>query len=615
VTKEWAAQVMFKGGATVALSLNANGMLIFGNDPKVVGGGQISEGIPTSMLADELLRRQQNFEVAHARSKIAKVCRADTPAKERVVSALVSEQAEELPVGETGEILQEALDEFMSVLTSAAQLSTFEEQTAETDEKSSVPALAPEVYAACGETSDAEGASDSDPESVDFQSLAAKLGEVSSPEDLAALVGALRLAKAEEEPPSLATTSKAHAETKAEEKDRLATRATLHEDALAREQLAQKAMEAPKTVPDERNGFEILDSCDTLHGTKTGKDNNNGPTVNTSRDPREEMWMPRLLRQHLRATDGQTPGSTDLMDAYESPVIPEVDVVERPVRGSVPELASDSESEQSEEVPDELLFDSLRSSLESYRIAEQELLRHRNKYRDLQNQAAERESQTVKRKEVPVQTGKGKEVRSELSKSTGEKEVNQAARPPPEKPFDKVVHTGLSLHSLVHSSDDVTFAMARETAGLWVVPAGGGRPVTGADIRMRDIQNRPKCQICDQTKMKHASSSRKDRNKAARWAPKDVYALDAEPPQPFDIVAAKFGPDNRDRRHQGARDYRGSSTSEAPHKSSRRSVKPGLEKSARTCSGQAEYLLKELAELLKPAAPRTKSSRRHYLTH
>ena len=54
------------------------------------------------------------------------------------------------------------------------------------------------MYAACGETSDAEGASDSDPESVDFQSLAAKLGEVSSPEDLAALVGALHLAKAEE---------------------------------------------------------------------------------------------------------------------------------------------------------------------------------------------------------------------------------------------------------------------------------------------------------------------------------------------------------------------------------------------------------------------------------
>ena len=237
--------------------------------------------------------------------------------------------------------------------------------------------------------------------------------------------------------------------------------------------------------------------------------------------------MPRLLRQHLRATDGQTLGSTDLMDAYESPVIPEVDVVERPVRGSVPELVSDSESEQSEEIPDELLFDSLRSSLESYRIAEQELLRHRNKYRDLQNQAAERERQTVKRKEVPVQTGKGKEVRSELSKSTGEKEVNQAARPPPEKPFYKVVHTGLSLHSLVHSSNDVTFAMARETAWLWVVPAGGGRPVTGADIRMRDIENRPRCQICYQTKMKHASSSRKDRNKAARWAPKDVYALNA----------------------------------------------------------------------------------------
>ena len=85
------------------------------------------------------------------------------------------------------------------------------------------------------------------------------------------------------------------------------------------------------------------------------------------------------------------------MDAYESPVIPEVDVVERSVRGSVPELVSDSESEQSEEVPDELLFDSLRSSLEYYRIAEQELLQHRNKYRDLQNQAAERERQTVKR--------------------------------------------------------------------------------------------------------------------------------------------------------------------------------------------------------------------------
>jgi hypothetical protein len=138
---------------------------------------------------------------------------------------------------------------------------------------------------------------------------------------------------------------------------------------------------------------------------------------------------------------------------------------------------------------------------------------------------------------------------------------------------------------------------------------------------MRDIENRPRCQICDQTKMKHASSSRKDRNKAARWAPKDVYALDAEPPHPFDIIASKFGPDNRDsKRRQGARDCRSSSASEAPNRSSRRSVKPVdhrpvLEKSARTCSGQAEYLLKELAELLKPAAPRTKSSRRHYLTH
>ena len=99
------------------------------------------------------------------------------------------------------------------------------------------------MYAACGETSDAEGASESDPESVDFQSLAAKLGEVSSPEDLAALVGALRLAKAEEEPPPLATTSKAHAETEAEQ-NRLAARATLSEDAPAQEQLAQKAMVA-----------------------------------------------------------------------------------------------------------------------------------------------------------------------------------------------------------------------------------------------------------------------------------------------------------------------------------------------------------------------------------
>ena len=150
-----------------------------------------------------------------------------------------------------------------------------------------------------------------------------------------------------------------------------------------------------------------------------------------------------------------------------------------------------------------------------------------------------------------------------------------------------------------------------------MVPACGGRPVTGADIRKRDIENRPRCQICDQTKMKHASSSRKDRDNAARWAPKAVYALDAEPPHPFSIVAAKFGPDNRDgNQHKGAKNCRSSSTSEAPPtKSSCWSGKSRHSKSARTCSGQAEYLLKELAELLKPAAPRSKPSRRQSLTH
>ena len=342
---------MFKGGATVALSLNAYGMLIFGNDPKVVGGGQASQGIPTSMLVDELLRRQQNFEVAHARSKIAKACRADTPAKERVVAALVSEQAEELPVGGTEEILQEALDQFMCVLMSASQLGAFDEPTDE-DEKSSVPALTAEVFTACNETSDADAKSEEaadaksegDASSADLQGLVSKLSEISSPEDLATLVQALRDAK----------TGGDH-------------------DAGAGDQ----------------NGFDILDNFEMLHGAKTGRDLN--PPVTALKDPREEMWMPRLLRQHLRATDGQAPGSYDLMDAYESPVIPEVDVVERPVRGSVPELVSDSGSDQSEETPDESLFDSLQSSLESYRIAEKELLRRRNQYRDLQNQAAERD--------------------------------------------------------------------------------------------------------------------------------------------------------------------------------------------------------------------------------
>ena len=48
------------------------------------------------------------------------------------------------------------------------------------------------------ETSDAERESSSDAESVDFQKLVSKLSEISSPEDLATLVGALRLAKPEE---------------------------------------------------------------------------------------------------------------------------------------------------------------------------------------------------------------------------------------------------------------------------------------------------------------------------------------------------------------------------------------------------------------------------------
>ena len=75
----------------------------------------------------------------------------------------------------------------------------------ETDEKSSVPALTAEVYAACGETSDAEGESNSDAESVDFQNLVSKLSEISSPEDLATLVGALRLTKEAPVQPAVAS--------------------------------------------------------------------------------------------------------------------------------------------------------------------------------------------------------------------------------------------------------------------------------------------------------------------------------------------------------------------------------------------------------------------------
>ena len=99
---------------------------------------------------------------------------------------------------------------------------------------------------------------------------------------------------------------------------RLAAQATLHEDALAREQLEETQRTAD----------------------------------NTSRDPGGDVDASFLATSSRNGWADS--GSTDLMDAYESPVIPEVDVVERPVRGSVPELVSDSESEQSEEVPDEL---------------------------------------------------------------------------------------------------------------------------------------------------------------------------------------------------------------------------------------------------------------------
>ena len=75
-----------------------------------------------------------------------------------------------------------------------------------------------------------------------------------------------------------------------------------------------------------------------------------------------------------------------------------MDVIEPAVRGSVPELVSDSESDHSQSSAKDHtdLFETLRESLISYRAAEKELLRRRNQYRDIQNEAAERQRQVLK---------------------------------------------------------------------------------------------------------------------------------------------------------------------------------------------------------------------------
>ena len=502
---------------------------------------------------------------------------------------MVSEQAEELPVGETGEILQEALDEFMSVLTSASQLSMFEEQTVETDEKSSVPALTAEVYAACGETSDAEEESNSDAESVDFQKLVSKLSEISSPEDLATLVGALRLTK--EAPVLPAIASKEHTGSttpKTEEcnlkkllqfhevKARLAANTELHADALAREELARETSEP--------------------------------------------------VRQHLNTAAGQTPGSIDLREAYDRngldtldscdydpPVFPEVDVIEPAARRSVPDLVSDSESDHSQVSAEDHadLFETLRESLISYRAAEKELLRRRNQYRDIQNEAAARQRQDLKGKEVrkllPV---KEKEVHSHATQSKKGKEVSQTSHRIPEPANSKLIHTGLSLHNLTHSSDAVTLAMARETDGLWIIPASGGQPVTGDDIRKRDVENRPACQVCDQMKMKMASSRQAHPVHQAA-----AYAVDVHP---LDGVREKYGPAfGPDRSHHFmSKMVANGNLSSAKPVVARQSRRGRRSKPVRTCPGQVEQLLSELAGLLKPAASRKDgSSRRRHLSH
>ena len=97
---------------------------------------------------------------------------------------------------------------------------------------------------------------------------------------------------------------------------------------------------------------------------------------------------------------------------YETPVFPEVDVIEPAVRGIVPELVSDSESDHSQSSAEDHadLFETLQESLISYRAAEKELLRRRNQYRDIQNEAAEHQRQVLKEKEVRKLLGKSRIV-------------------------------------------------------------------------------------------------------------------------------------------------------------------------------------------------------------
>ena len=333
------------------------------------------------------------------------------------------------------------------------------------------------------------------------------------------------------------------------------------------------------------------------------------------------------IRQHLAAAAGQTPGSTNMQKAYdqsedrnvftklemldtpyETPVFPEVDVIE-----PVPDLMSDSESDRSQSSADDHadLFETLQESLVSYRAAEKELLRRRNQYRDIQNEAAERQRQALKEKEVrkllPV---KEKEVHSLATRSKKGKEVEQASHRIPEPANSKLIHTGLSLHNLTHSSDAVTLAMARETDGLWIIPANGGQPVTGEHIRKRDIENRPACQVCDQMKMKMASS-----RQAHPVHQTAAYAVDG---QPLDVVREKYGPPVGPGRshHFLSKMVANGNLSSAKPVVARQSRRGRRSKPVRTCPGQVEHLLGELASLLKPTASRKDgSSRRRHLSH
>jgi hypothetical protein len=247
----------------------------------------------------------------------------------------------------------------------------------------------------------------------------------------------------------------------------------------------------------------------------------------------------------------------------------------------------------------------------SYRAAEKELLRRRNQYRDIQNEAAEHQRQALKGKEVrkllPV---KEKEVRSHATQSRKGKEVSQTSHRIPEPANSKLIHTGLSLHNLTHSSDAVTLAMARETDGLWIIPASGGQPVTGDNIRKRDVENRPACQVCDQIKMKMASS-----RQAHPVHQSAAYAVDG---QPLDAVREKYGPafgPDRSHHFMSTMVANGNLSSAKPVVA-RQSRRGRRSKPVRTCPGQVEHLLSELAGLLKPAASRKDgSSRRRHLSH